>query len=128
MEDLSIVRRAHSEYSSGNYASALSLYRQAGELLGDKNFRANIWLCQKRLAAMHGRLAPTIDQLAKLKVAAVMDEFTYHSYAPECNLRQLTSEGALDELETFQPDLLFIESAWRGKDELWNRKIGRAHV
>jgi glycosyltransferase involved in cell wall biosynthesis/spore maturation protein CgeB len=124
MEDLSIVRRAHSEYSSGNYASALSLYRQAGELLGDKNFRANIWLCQKRLAAMHGRLAPTIDQLAKLKVAAVMDEFTYHSYAPECNLRQLTSEGALDELETFQPDLLFIESAWRGKDELWNRKIG----
>jgi spore maturation protein CgeB/glycosyltransferase involved in cell wall biosynthesis len=124
MEDLSIVQRAHSAYSSGNYASALSLYRQAGELLGEKNFRANIWLCQKRLVAMYGRSAPTIDPLAKLKVAAVMDEFTYHSYAPECNLLQLTPEGALDELEAFQPDLLFIESAWRGKDELWNRKIG----
>jgi spore maturation protein CgeB/glycosyltransferase involved in cell wall biosynthesis len=124
MKELSVVRRAHSEYLTGNYAAALNLYRQAETMLGDKFFRANIWLCHKRLAAIYGRLVPTASQLAELKVATVMDEFTYQCYAPECNLLQLTPEKALDELETFQPDLLFIESAWRGKDNLWNRKIG----
>lgn len=28
------------------------------------------------------------------------------------------------ELEAFQPEVLFIESAWRGKDELWGSKVG----
>lgn len=59
-----------------------------------------------------------------LRLAAVMDEFTYHSYAPECDLCQLTPENALNELAAFRPELLFIESAWRGKDDLWGSKVG----
>lgn len=60
----------------------------------------------------------------KLRLAAVMDEFTYHSYAPECDLCQLTPENALNELAAFCPEMLFIESAWRGKDDLWGSKVG----
>jgi hypothetical protein len=62
--------------------------------------------------------------LGEIKVACVMDEFTFHSYNPECQLFQLSPEHVVDELQAFNPDLLFIESAWRGKDNRWDRKIG----
>lgn len=59
-----------------------------------------------------------------IRVATVMDEFTYNSYAPECDILQLTPDNSIAELEHFQPELLFIESAWRGKDDLWGSKVG----
>lgn len=58
-----------------------------------------------------------------LRIACIMDDFSYNSYQSECTLLQLTPNNALYELNTFKPELLFIESAWRGKDELWNKKI-----
>lgn len=60
----------------------------------------------------------------QLRMACVMDDFTYGSYAPECELLQLTPQNWHNELENFQPEVLFIESAWRGKDELWGSKVG----
>ncbi|MBV7436135.1 glycosyltransferase [Aeromonas sp. sif2416] len=62
--------------------------------------------------------------LRRLKVASIMDEFTYLSYEPECNLLQLTPQNWLTELESFHPELLMIESAWRGKNDLWGSKVG----
>lgn len=62
-------------------------------------------------------------KLKDLKVAAVMDRFTLDSFAPECNLLEVTPEGWKKEISEFQPDMLFIESAWEGKDGLWHRKI-----
>lgn len=61
---------------------------------------------------------------ASLKVACVMDEFTYGSYRHECNLLQLTPADWQEQLQQFQPELVFIESAWRGKDDLWGSKVG----
>ena len=63
------------------------------------------------------------ERLKDLKVACIVDEFTYNSYAPECNIFQLTPNNWKNEIRSFQPDLLFIESAWEGKDKLWHRKI-----
>lgn len=60
----------------------------------------------------------------ELRIACIMDEFTYGSYQPEAQLCQLTPEKWQAELEECQPELLFIESAWRGKDELWGSKVG----
>lgn len=60
----------------------------------------------------------------QLKIACVMDEFTFGSYGPEANLLQLTPGNWHAELESFAPEMLFIESAWRGKDELWGSKVG----
>lgn len=64
------------------------------------------------------------DNAASLKVACVMDEFTYGSYRYECNLLQLTPQDWETQLQQFQPELVFIESAWRGKDDLWGSKVG----
>lgn len=61
--------------------------------------------------------------LSKLRVACIMDRFTLESYAPECDLSELTPEGWKDEIDSFMPDLVFIESAWEGKDKLWYRKV-----
>ncbi|BBO56828.1 glycosyltransferase [Cobetia sp. AM6] len=58
------------------------------------------------------------------RVACIMDNFTYSSYSPEANCFQLTPKHWEKELEEFKPELLFIESAWRGKDELWGSKVG----
>ncbi|WP_175771334.1 glycosyltransferase family protein [Burkholderia ambifaria] len=63
-------------------------------------------------------------RMKQLKVAAIMDEFTFGSYDPECNLLQLTPAHWQTELNAFNPDMLFIESAWRGKDDLWGSKVG----
>jgi len=70
------------------------------------------------------KLDKNINDISKLRTACVMDEFTYESYAPECTLYQLTPQNWKDEIETFNPDILFIESAWRGKDDLWGNKVG----
>ncbi|MDR2342173.1 MAG: glycosyltransferase [Campylobacteraceae bacterium] len=73
------------------------------------------------------RIYPLIvknDIKNKLRVAAIMDDFTFNSYCYECNIKQLTPDNWNIELEEFEPELLFIESAWRGKDELWEKKVG----
>lgn len=119
----SMVSLAAEAFRTGNYVVALDYYRRLSETLGETNFRANIRVSNNRLQAL-GRRDCTSLPLRKIKVACVMDEFTFHSYEPECDLLQLTPDNAVSELESFVPDLLFIESAWRGKDELWNRKIG----
>ncbi|PKO85626.1 MAG: hypothetical protein CVU18_19190 [Betaproteobacteria bacterium HGW-Betaproteobacteria-12] len=119
----SMVRRAADEFTRGNYLVALDLYRELSDQIGAQYFHTNIWLCEKNLRS-RGRRNCTQLPLNAVKVACVMDEFTFHSYEPECNLFPLTPENSIAELEAFSPDLLFIESAWRGKDELWNRKIG----
>ncbi|ADE13576.1 methyltransferase FkbM family [Nitrosococcus halophilus Nc 4] len=68
-----------------------------------------------------------VQQLNKakpLKIASIMDDFTFNSFNPECELHQLTPAHWQAELVACQPELLFIESAWRGKDKLWGSKVG----
>ncbi len=64
------------------------------------------------------------SQIKAVRVACIMDEFTHGAFAPECELRQLTPENWQNELLESKPELLLIESAWRGKDELWGSKVG----
>ncbi len=72
----------------------------------------------------HITIKPAIIKNDKrVKVAGVMDEFTFHSYAPECDILQLHPEKWEQQLENFKPDILFIESAWKGLDGLWQTKI-----
>ncbi|WP_165590406.1 glycosyltransferase family protein [Bordetella pseudohinzii] len=123
MQKQSMVRLAAAEFSRGNYLKALDLYRGLSKSLGDKNFHANVLLCERRLLRQ-GRRDCSQLPLKSIKMACVMDEFTFQCYEPECDLLALSPDMALAELEAFQPDVLFIESAWRGKDELWHRKVG----
>lgn len=62
-------------------------------------------------------------KLKDLRMACIMDRFTLDSYSPECSLIELTPAQWKEEIDSFNPELIFIESAWNGKDGLWHRKI-----
>lgn len=69
------------------------------------------------------RLPDLPGEAGLLRLAVVMDEFTYSSYAPCCDVLQLSPSTWREQLEAFVPDMLFIESAWQGKEGAWQRKI-----
>ncbi|MFV0492322.1 MAG: FkbM family methyltransferase [Pseudorhodobacter sp.] len=61
---------------------------------------------------------------SRLRLAAIMDEFTAAGYAPECDLQQLSLGNWRAELDTFRPEMVLIESAWRGLHEEWGGRVG----
>lgn len=123
MNQESLVHQAADEFSRGNYLAALKFYQKLSGALGEKFFYANIELCRKRLLTTVSKTTLAAMQLKEIRVATVMDEFTFHSYAPECQLLQLHPEMFVEQLTEFKPQLLFIESAWQGLDQLWKQKI-----
>lgn len=72
------------------------------------------------------KLRSDCTSLKDMKAACIMDEFTYSCFAPECELMQLTPESWKEEMEAFAPDMLFVESAWLGKDNKWYGMIVKA--
>ncbi|MFD0961826.1 glycosyltransferase family protein [Paenibacillus chungangensis] len=91
------------------------------EILGDVSSHADFELIK------NDRKFPSKFSTNKsIKVACIMDEFTFHSFEPECNLLQITPSNWKSQLEQFEPDLFFIESAWKGIQGLWNGKV--AHL
>ncbi len=45
------VKQAAAELAKGNYAAALKIYKRLGRQMGEEHFRANVWLCERRLAS-----------------------------------------------------------------------------
>ncbi|MAT42499.1 MAG: methyltransferase type 12 [Anaerolineaceae bacterium] len=66
-----------------------------------------------------------IKNLKSLRIASIMDPFTFQSFDPECVLSQLSPDHWKDEIDLFKPHLVFIESAWQGKDNLWYRQVDK---
>ena len=64
-----------------------------------------------------------IENLKDLKIACIMDTFSFNVFAPEAKLSALTPHSWEEEIKAIQPDMLLVESAWRGKDDLWQNKI-----
>jgi glycosyltransferase involved in cell wall biosynthesis/spore maturation protein CgeB len=69
------------------------------------------------------RFAELPRQLAEVRMAAIMDQFTYSAFSECCQVTQLTAEEWRREIAAARPHLLFIESAWEGKNNSWQRKI-----
>ncbi len=63
--------------------------------------------------------------LKNVKVACIMDEFTWKSYSPEAKMIQLEPENYEKQLTEFVPDFVFVESAWRGVDNKWTNCVHR---
>ncbi|WP_164744181.1 glycosyltransferase family protein [Paenibacillus barengoltzii] len=63
------------------------------------------------------------ESINEMKIACIMDEFTFNSFSPECDLKQISPDNWEFELQEFKPDLFFLESAWEGKDGLWHTKV-----
>lgn len=71
------------------------------------------------------RVQPDVRRLAakQLRVVAIMDEFTRGCYEPEAQLLHLHPDDVVAQLEQFQPELFFIESAWKGLHDAWKMKV-----
>lgn len=63
------------------------------------------------------------ESLKKLKVAAIMDAFTLGNFRDECDLTEITSDNWKTQIDEIMPDMMFIESAWNGKNNSWYKKI-----
>jgi hypothetical protein len=60
----------------------------------------------------------------ELRVAAISDEMTRASYAPECKWITFRPDNWQATLEIDPPHILFVESAWSGNDGAWQYRIG----
>lgn len=58
-----------------------------------------------------------------LKIACIVDDFTEYCLAKECQLINLDIHTWQQQLEELKPDFLFVESAWRGYQNQWNKKV-----
>lgn len=65
----------------------------------------------------------TIKNIKDLRMAVIMDEFTYHSYKYEADLLRLTFDNWKNEITSFMPHFIFIESSWHGNNGDWSKKI-----
>lgn len=59
----------------------------------------------------------------RLRVAAIMDEFTHSCFAAECDLVQLTPGDWHAQINELEPDFLLIESAWQGHSGEWEKQV-----
>ena len=66
---------------------------------------------------------PANQTIKQLRVACICDEFTYSSFKEEYNMLQLDYNHWKNELQDFKPDFIFIESAWKGKNDEWTTVI-----
>lgn len=64
-------------------------------------------------------------RMKALRVACILDDFTHAGFRDECDLFQLSPDAWESELESFRPEMLFVESAWRGKDMLWQGRVAK---
>ena len=64
-------------------------------------------------------------RMKALRVACILDDFTHAGFRNECDLLQLTPDAWETELESFHPEMLIVESAWRGKDMLWQGRVAK---
>lgn len=61
-----------------------------------------------------------------IRVAAILDEFSYNSFRYECNLLSLDPKNWREQIDSFQPDLFLCESAWSGQNSQvrpWKGKV-----
>lgn len=57
------------------------------------------------------------------KMACILDEFSFNCFKYDVDIINLPYKNSLDELINFNPDILFIESAWNGYNNDWYGKI-----
>jgi spore maturation protein CgeB len=62
------------------------------------------------------------------KIACILDEFSYKSFQYESRFIQLDPDDWEEIMLREQPHLLFVESAWKGKELKWGNKIGGLNI
>ena len=58
-----------------------------------------------------------------VRVACILDEFSYVNFQPDCTLERLQRGSWQEQLEERRPDFLLVESAWNGNEGDWKYLI-----
>ncbi|MCA1062456.1 glycosyltransferase [Rossellomorea sp. AcN35-11] len=61
---------------------------------------------------------------SNVKVACILDEFSYECFRHECKFIKVYPENWQSTLIREKPDILFVESAWQGNESRWQYKVG----
>ena len=126
----SVARLAADKFVNKDYSTALRIYSDLSNAVGEKFFRLNIELCKKNLVNS-GKCyslcsypnkknvhitSNNLKSCSSFKVAMIADEFTYNSYKDEFTAIALEPDTWQEQLEKSKPDVFFCESAWAGLD------------
>lgn len=68
-----------------------------------------------------------ISNKNKIKVACILDKFSYECFKYEGNFVQLGTENWKNIIDNLQPDFLFVEAAWQGFENQWINKVANLH-
>lgn len=68
-------------------------------------------------------LASSHKPMSRLRIALVADTLTYESLQDECHIAYITPRNHRLRLPLFKPDLLLVESTWRGLRNRWRYKV-----
>jgi hypothetical protein len=66
---------------------------------------------------------PVTHNVSNLRVAGIMDEFTMQAFTRACSLFPLSLEYWERDIESCNPNILVVESAWDGNGGAWRGKI-----
>lgn len=80
----------------------------------------------ERLSALGSRLAEALDKGERLRVAGIVDDFTRKDLSLECDFIDLHPDTWTEQIASHAPHLVFVESAWRGKDDTWYGAVAAA--
>lgn len=61
----------------------------------------------------------------RLKIALLSDQFTSECLAAECRIRNLTPTNYREVITSWQPDLVFVESAFHGYKGSWRYELAK---
>lgn len=67
-------------------------------------------------------------KVEELNILCIADEFTFSAIRKESNFVQAKPDEGYVEINGKDPDLFFVESAWKGHDDLWDRKISNPSI
>ena len=62
-------------------------------------------------------------ELKEFRIAGILDELSCYCFPYECKFLDLDVSNWKEKLEEFQPQLLFVESAWHGVSNHWYKKV-----
>ncbi|MBB5014456.1 glycosyltransferase family protein [Rehaibacterium terrae] len=66
------------------------------------------------------------ETIAELRLAVILDQFSLDGVSPECRVEMLLPDRWEQQMRQFRPHVLFVESAWRGRQGEWQGMVERA--
>ncbi|MGV2899417.1 CgeB family protein [Achromobacter sp. AGC78] len=61
----------------------------------------------------------------RVRVMSIFDEFSRECFAPQATLIEPRPDNAIPLLERDKPELIFVESAWRGNKSTWQYRVSK---